>query len=146
MALDGCLGQTGNPSGQLAGDPASWASGIDAITRRHRLEITLLHTMYAVAQNGPIRGVPPVHKQVDLLTQSALFDGGWYFSAYPDAAQSGVPAAEHYVQSGSFEGRNPGPDFDSTAYYLTNPDLAEHGWPALVHHEAFGKSDGRAVK
>ncbi len=134
-------GPTAQAEGALAASPLA----ADALMRKHRLEITLLHTMYAVARGGPIRGVPPVRKQVDLLMQSALFDAAWYLGAYADAAQADMPAAEQYVRSGAYEGRNPGPDFDSMAYYLANPDVAEHGWPALVHYEAFGRAEGRAL-
>lgn len=144
-ALDARTIQGAGPAGQTEGSLAAAPVTVDALLRKHRLEIMLLHTMYAVARNGPVQGVPPVRKQVDVLTQSALFDPAWYLSAYSDTAQAGMSAAEHYVQSGAFEGRNPGPDFDSMAYYLANPDVAEHGWPALVHYEAFGRAEGRAV-
>ena len=53
---------------------------------------------------------------IGLVRDSGLFDEGWYRDTYPDVAQSGLGAIEHYLAIGAREGRNPGPLFD-TAYY-----------------------------
>ncbi|WP_374408319.1 hypothetical protein [Pelagerythrobacter sp.] len=115
------------------------------LQKRHDLEIALLHATYAMAWNGPGEGMPTVEDQLNIIARSPLFDEGWYLAAYPDVAESGMPADEHYVRAGAFEGRNPGPDFDTMAYYLANPDVARAGWPALIHHAHFGQVEGRPL-
>lgn len=112
----------------------------------HQLKIKLLHKMYAAARANPALRFLRARRQAAIVTRSALFDAGWYLQTHADVAQSGLPAARHYVQAGAFEGRDPGLDFSSMAYYLANPDVADYGWPALVHYEIFGKSEGRRLK
>ncbi|SPF81797.1 hypothetical protein [Pseudoprimorskyibacter insulae] len=118
---------------------------IEAIKRRHAVEITLLHARYASWANGPANGVPSFGRQIEILGESDLFNATWYLNTYPDVSESGMSPREHYVRSGGFEGRNPGPDFDSMSYYVANPDIAATGWPALVHYAAFGKTEGRPL-
>lgn len=113
--------------------------------KRHRVQITLLHALYASWHKGPAAGVVSFAQQVAMLEGSDLFDATWYLKAYPDVSTSGFSPKEHYVRSGAFEGRNPGPKFDSMAYYLANSDVAQAGWPALVHYVAFGKAEGRPI-
>lgn len=115
------------------------------LRKRHELEIALLHAIYAMAWNGPAEGVLPLESQLHILAQSQLFDGAWYLRTYPDVAECAMPADEHYVRAGAFEGRNPGPEFDTMAYYLANPDVAEAGWPALVHYAHLGESEKRPL-
>lgn len=104
----------------------------------------LLHdVLQASLEHGPANGVPAVERQVDILAQSPLFDAQWYLQTYEDVQAAGMDPREHYVRSGAFEGRNPGPGFDSLSYYLANPDVAEAGWPALVHFAGFGQAEGR---
>lgn len=118
---------------------------IDALRRRHAVELTLVHALYSSMRNGPSNGVPSFGRQIDLLGESDLFDPSWYLQTYPDVTESGMSPKEHYVRAGAFEGRNPGPDFDTMAYYVANPDIAATGWPALVHYAAFGKAEGRPL-
>lgn len=109
---------------------------------RHKVEIALLHATYEMAMNGPADDLPPIERQVALLQTSKLFDRPWYLTTYPEVAEGAMDAASHYVQAGAFEGRNPGPDFNTMSYYLANPDVAEAGWPALVHYLHVGKAEG----
>ncbi|MEN7538099.1 hypothetical protein [Aurantiacibacter flavus] len=118
---------------------------IRALKERHALEITLIHAMYAIADNGPADGQPSVKRQTEILAQCPLFDADWYDETYPAYAKSGMSAAQHYVCAGAFAGHNPGPDFDTMAYYLANPDVAQAGWPALVHYLEVGQSEGRTL-
>jgi len=115
------------------------------LRERHQLKIALLHILYAVAMNGPRKGLPSLEAQEALIRQSPLFDEAWYMKAYPDVAASDISAAGHYVRAGAFEGRDPGPNFDSMAYYLANRDAASAGWPALAHYESVGKAEGRPL-
>lgn len=118
-------------------------TGQGGLQQRHALQITLLHTLYASWQKGPAVGVPGFARQVEIIANTPLFDEPWYHARYPDVAASGFSPQEHYVRSGAFEGRNPGPGFDTMAYYLANPDVAQAGWPALVHYVGFGRAEGR---
>lgn len=111
---------------------------------RHKVEIALLNARYALATGAPATGLPSLDQQAALLAQSPLFDGQWYLQTYPDVAEAAEDPAGHYLRSGAFEGRDPGPGFDSMAYYLANPDVAEGGWPALVHYLHSGESEGRS--
>jgi hypothetical protein len=49
--------------------------------------------------------------------------------------------AEHYMLHGAFEGRNPGPQFDTRQYLFDHPDLVEAGENPLLH---FIRSSGAA--
>ncbi len=118
---------------------------VDSLKKRHALEMQLVHVLYASWQNGPAQGVPEFGQQIEALSQTELFNPEWYLAAYPDVVESGMSPKEHYVRSGAFEGRNPGPDFDTMAYYMANPDIAEMGWPGLVHYALFGQAEGRPV-
>lgn len=101
---------------------------------RHEVEIALLHSTYLMVLNGPGEQLPSIEKQVELLRKSPLYNEAWYLNTYPDVAKAAVDPAEHYIRAGGFEGRNPGPNFDSMGYYLSNADAAHEGWPALVHY------------
>jgi len=118
---------------------------VEALNKRHAIELQLVHVLYASWRNGPAHGVPDFEQQIEALHEADLFDPTWYLETYPDVVESGMSPKEHYVRSGAFEGRNPGPDFDTMAYYLANPDIAAMGWPALVHYTLFGLQEGRAV-
>lgn len=111
---------------------------------RHEVEVALLHATYSMLLNGPADGLPSVADQVNMLSRCGLYNAQWYLRTYPDVANCGMDAAEHYVRAGAFEGRNPGPDFESMAYYLANPDVAEAGWPALVHFVQCGEGESWA--
>lgn len=116
------------------------------LRERHRIEKLLVHTRYALAMHGPGKSVPPLDRQIAALDDSDVFDGAWYLRTYADLRAAAVDPADHYVRAGAFEGRDPGPDFDSMAYYLANPDVAENGWPAAVHYQMYGRSEGRALR
>lgn len=124
---------------------AQTEAALNAQKARHAVEIALIHALHASWQNGPAVGVPPFAEQIEILGGSDLFDPSWYLMTYPDVNESGMSPREHYVRAGAFEGRNPGPDFDTMSYYEANSDLASMGWPALVHYAAFGKAEGRPL-
>ncbi|MCH2497808.1 MAG: hypothetical protein MK104_12420 [Erythrobacter sp.] len=101
---------------------------------RHLVEIALVHATYQMALSGSPEGTPDIYVQIAMVKESDLFDEPWYRQAYPDIVEGGIDPAEHYVRAGSFEGRNPGPEFDTMGYYFANPHAAKEGWPALVHY------------
>ncbi len=68
---------------------------------------------------------------VRLLLGSVTVDEAWYLAEYPDIAEA-VAAGEvksarhHFIDSGYFEGRLPGPLEVDEEWYLTEyPDVAE---------------------
>ncbi|MFK7940773.1 MAG: CDP-glycerol glycerophosphotransferase family protein [Roseovarius sp.] len=60
---------------------------------------------------------------VDRIRLSGLFDEDWYLHTYPDVAQSGLGAIEHFLRFGAWLGREPSPDFDTRQYMRENPDV-----------------------
>lgn len=125
------------------------ADNTDEIARlkeRHAVEL-VLRTAYHTSLIGgsPVTGLPAFSEQIAHLSKTEFFDPAWYLETYPDVLDSGMSPKEHYIRAGAFEGRNPGPYFNSMDYYIANPDVAADGWPALVHYVCQGKADGRPV-
>ena len=75
----------------------------------------------------------PLAEQVELIRKSDLFDIKWYLQQYPDVAENDGDAALHYLLHGAAEGRDPGPEFDTSIYLERNPDLISNGINPLVH-------------
>jgi lipopolysaccharide biosynthesis protein len=78
-----------------------------------------------------------------LISQSDLFDAGWYISKYNDVKAAGIDPAIHYLRVGAKEGRDPHPLFDTDWYLKHNPDVAESGLNPLVHYLRWGAAEGR---
>lgn len=89
------------------------------------------------------RGSSAEKQNVEVIRSSTLFNLTWYLQHYPDVAQSGIDAALHYLRFGGFEGRNPGPEFDSAFYLTHNPDVKIENVNPLLHYETFGRNEGR---
>lgn len=120
-------------------------------------DATAVNTSFSLA--GPVPA-PPVMKaspltkralkrQVTLIEASRWFDAKWYLAQYPDIAGDAKMAAQparHYLLMGGFEGRNPGPEFDSAYYLAQNPDVVESGINPLVHYLKFGEKEQRSTK
>ena len=58
-----------------------------------------------------------------MIRSTSLFDEVWYLTKYPDIAKAKIDPARHYLLNGGFEGRDPGPDFDSSWYMDTFVDV-----------------------
>jgi len=78
------------------------------------------------------------------ITSSGLFDAGWYLQNNPDVAQAKVDPAQHYLEYGGFEGRDPGPGFCSRWYLDTYEDVRNARINPLVHFILHGQKEGRA--
>ncbi|MEL7615005.1 hypothetical protein AAGW18_21105 [Vreelandella titanicae] len=90
-----------------------------------------------------------IKRQVALIEASQWFDAKWYLAQYPDIARDSkmsASPARHYLLMGGFEGRNPGPGFDSAYYLQHNPDVVESGINPLVHYLKFGEKEQRSTK
>ena len=82
-------------------------------------------------------------RAIEVVRHSSLFDKQWYLENYPDVKEAGQDPARHYCLFGWKEGRNPGPNFNSTRYLDQNPDIKQGNLNPLVHYEKFGKKEGR---
>lgn len=81
-------------------------------------------------------------RDVQLLYQSGLFDADWYRTEYPDVANTHMDPAEHYLLHGASEGRNPGPQFNTSQYLYDHPDLADSDENPLLHFLRFRGTSG----
>ena len=83
---------------------------------------------------------------MSLIRQSGLFNEHWYLSQYPDVREAGNDPLQQYLTKGGFEGRNPGPDFDSEYYLRQNKVVEQEGINPLVHFLRNGQFEGRIPK
>jgi hypothetical protein len=74
-----------------------------------------------------------------LIRESGLFDPAWYLERYPDVADAGFDALDHYVGHGGAEGRKAGPFFDSRWYADRYPDVRPSGLHPMVHFLLHGE-------
>lgn len=74
---------------------------------------------------------------------SLLVDERWYLQKYPDVANAGVSALDHFMTVGWAEGRNPCALFDTEWYLKQNPDVEVAGLNPLTHYTDFGWTEGR---
>jgi glycosyltransferase involved in cell wall biosynthesis len=81
--------------------------------------------------------------ELDFISKSGLFDAEFYLSQYPDIAQAGVAALEHFFDFGYREGRRPNQYFDPQWYLRQNPDVQEAGAHPLTHYVFYGDLEGR---
>ena len=77
------------------------------------------------------------------MSETPLFDAGYYLAQNPDIAQAGIDPILHYIRFGVQEGRNPHPLFDTSFYLEQNPDVAQAGLNPLVHYLGWGTHEGR---
>ncbi len=64
-------------------------------------------------------------RQAEVVRRHSLFDAEWYLANYTDVRSAGVDPALHFVTTGVYEGRNPGPEFNTVDYYVRHPDKLE---------------------
>ena len=81
---------------------------------------------------------------------ATAFDSSWYLATYPDVAEAGIDAYEHYKVYGKGEGRHPTATaaeealgFDRAWYLGTYPDVAAAGQDPFRHWLDHGKAEGR---
>ena len=79
-----------------------------------------------------------------LIKNSGYFDDNWYQQNNPDVFEAGADPLRHYLEYGGFEGRTPGPKFDSAGYLDTYADVRRSGVNPLVHYLKFGRQEGRS--
>jgi O-antigen biosynthesis protein len=71
------------------------------------------------------------------LRKSSYFDANWYLAKYPDVSSARMDPAQHYLEFGADEGRDPGPLFSTSKYRYNNPSIDETGINPLHHFEGY---------
>ena len=114
-----------------------------------------------ITQNRVVRLTKPLsglHKkefrarQVELKSQikeielSGLFNADWYLDKYEDVKNANLEPIEHYLLSGTYEGRDPSEAFNTLWYLHNYPDVSESGLNPLIHYIRFGKEEERSPK
>lgn len=59
------------------------------------------------------------------IAASGLFDELWYQHRYPEVADTGLSALEHFISVGADKGYSPSEQFDTRWYLQTYPDVAQ---------------------
>lgn len=77
----------------------------------------------------------------NFIKNSLLFDAAWYCKTYGFGEY--FDAAEHYLNIGWREGKNPSAFFSTADYLEKNPDVAAAGLNPLLHFEKHGVKEGR---
>lgn len=77
------------------------------------------------------------------IATSGLFDELWYLHRYPEVADSGLSAIEHFIQIGADKGYSPSALFDTRWYLQTYADVAQGSINPLLHYILHGKAEQR---
>ena len=77
------------------------------------------------------------------IATSGLFDELWYLHRYPEVADSGLSAIEHFIQIGADKGYSPSALFDTHWYLQTYADVAQGSINPLLHYILHGKAEQR---
>lgn len=85
-----------------------------------------------------------IEKQVEIIRQSAFFDGEWYLRNHIELQDKGIDPARDYLLNG-VPWKNPSGLFSSLEYWHLHPDAAEKGINPLVHYETSGKPQGMHI-
>ncbi|MGV3580259.1 glycosyltransferase [Brevundimonas sp.] len=72
-------------------------------------------------------------RDLEIIRASLFFDGDWYRQRYSDVERSDADPAQHFLQYGAAEGRDPGPCFDTLGYLKKWPEVERLGINPLVH-------------
>ena len=129
--------QQAGPEGFAAEEPSA-ATLVRALLRRLRRAAG--HRLRRFSGKS---SAPDAPSDLTRLRSTAIFDRDWYVAHNADVAASGMDPAEHYLQFGGAEGRDPGPDFSAAFYLATYPDVAGAGLIPLLHFLVAGAAEGR---
>ena len=81
----------------------------------------------------------------ETIRASPFFDEAWYRATNPDVAAAGINPAQHYLEFGWLEGREPSPDFSGRGYLRAHADVRESGLNPLLHYILYGQHEGRLL-
>ncbi len=82
-------------------------------------------------------------KEVDIISQSGLFDADWYTSQYSWIDFTKIDPILHFTKEGVKLGFNPNSLFITRYYLQENPDVHNSGINPLVHYIRYGENEGR---
>lgn len=89
------------------------------------------------------QGLAQAHfTEADVVSESALFEAGWYLERYIDLQQTTIEPLEHFYTAGTEERRDPGPQFSLSGYCRRYPEVANSGQHPLVHYMVEGQVAG----
>ena len=74
-------------------------------------------------------------KEYNTVKNSKLFDSDWYLKTYPDVVDDNKDPIVHYLKFGWREGRNPGPNFNTSIYTSQIPECLSKNICPLIHYE-----------
>ena len=72
------------------------------------------------------------------ISNSGLFDTGYYWEQNPEVKQFGIDPLGHYLDTGVLSGLDPNPLFDTSYYLEQYPDVAVLGINPLAHYIIIG--------
>ncbi|HBC3926945.1 TPA: glycosyltransferase [Vibrio parahaemolyticus] len=81
--------------------------------------------------------------EIELIQSSGLFDPTFYLIEYPEVAQAGMEATEHFFVHGVHERRKPNPFFDPLYYYHQYEDVQLSEMNPLLHFIHHGSKELR---
>ena len=85
------------------------------------------------------RPQPGLDPTSDAGIAAQAFDQAFYLATYPDVAEVGANALDHFMTYGWREGRDPNADFSVSGYLLAFPDVAASGANPFVHFLTHGR-------
>jgi glycosyltransferase involved in cell wall biosynthesis len=83
-------------------------------------------------------------QEIQLISDSGLFDSAWYAKKYPDVGIIDLDPLEHFLQIGIYIGRPPCPLFDGKHYLQQRVEAGHEGLPEspLLDYLEFGWKAG----
>lgn len=78
-----------------------------------------------------------------MIRSCSLFDKNWYLYSNPDVNYYGWDPALHFLSRGAKEGRNPGPNFNTSFYLFEYEDARKGDINPLIHYIQHGHKDNR---
>ena len=91
----------------------------------------------ALARFG--RQKPRLNPASDAGIAAQAFDQVFYLATYPDVAEVGADALDHFMTYGWREGRDPNAEFSVSGYLVAFPDVAASGANPFVHFLTHGR-------
>lgn len=124
-------GKTERVVAELENDLARTHKRIDSLQSSFSWKVT--RPIRVLSRAIGLAGRKASQSDVNRVYQSGLFDVDWYLKTYPDLANISMSPIEHFVNYGAFEGRSPGPKFNTRKYTKDNPGVLIDGVNPLLH-------------
>jgi hypothetical protein len=138
----------------LEGQKASYSPALESAQaakselEKERVKASALHARGRLRIRDKFATRKNRKRFVKLIQNSGYFDANWYLQSYEDVGSHPVfskKPALHYLLHGGYEGRNPGPEFNSITYYQRHPEVLVEGINPLLHYLLHGEAEGRDI-